>query len=296
MKVVLSIVVFLWSTYNIYAQDSAISNITTPPSDTLIINADTLATIKDTTTDSNSIVQNQPIVKPIVAASEELQLVEQTSNFHNSNLAFFLLLILIAFPAIFKYVYPVQFSSLFAIFKNPMLSVRNLKEHLNQNGQTSALFYLFYSYSVSLFLYFGFFNSANESGNSISGITILTLFAIISLAFIIKYGFLKLTGWVFGIQEKTEGYLFQTLVFNRILSLAVIPFTVFLALGYARWRTAILVIACILIVALLINRYFKSGSIWGHFMKYGKLHFFLYLCASEIIPMAILVKLITNWQ
>lgn len=282
LKALLGIIVFCLGINIMIAQDSAITKMAV---------ADTSLNVSADTT--GSIVPDQTVVTVKNEANEEpLEVIP--FDFKSNNLTFFLLLLLVAFPAVFKFLFPSQFNSLFSMFKNPMLSTRNLKEHINQNSQTSALFYLFYSYSFSLFLYFAFFIPKGASENQISGVIIITLFAILCIAFVLKYGFLKLTGWVFNIEEHTEGYLFQTLVFNRILSLAIIPFTIFLAIGHTSLHKIILILACILIAVLFINRYFKSGGIWRQFLKYGKLHFFLYLCASEILPMAILIKIITT--
>src|SRR5690606_38394497 len=95
------------------------------------------------------------------------------------NLTFILLLILVIFPAVFKYLFPHHFQSLFTMFKNPMLSMRHLKDHIRQNSHSSPIFYIFYGYSVSLFLYYAFFiNTATLPDTNLTGsLAIITLLA-----------------------------------------------------------------------------------------------------------------------
>ena len=50
----------------------------------------------------------------------------------------------------------------------------------------------------------------------------------------------------------------------------------------------------LLSTGLLINRYTRSWQIFGSFFQYSKFHFFTYLCASEVLPLAVLMKILVQ--
>ena len=57
----------------------------------------------------------------------------------------------------------------------------------------------------------------------------------------------------------------------------------------------VVVLVSFFIVGILFCiRYLRSWSVFGAFFRFSKFHFFLYLCASELLPLAVLVKILTR--
>lgn len=72
------------------------------------------------------------------------------------------------------------------------------------------------------------------------------------------------------------------------------PFIVLLAFGNGAWMNSLIIFSFILIALLWLNRYIRSWQIFGSFFQYSKFHFFTYLCASELLPLAVLMKLMVQ--
>jgi hypothetical protein len=67
-----------------------------------------------------------------------------------------------------------------------------------------------------------------------------------------------------------------------------------MAFGSAALAGPAVVVSVIVIALLFINRYIRSWQVFGSFFQYSKFHFFTYLCASEILPLAVLMKLLVR--
>jgi hypothetical protein len=91
-------------------------------------------------------------------------------------------------------------------------------------------------------------------------------------------------------QNVTDNYLFNVFLVNKILAIALLPFTIFLAFPNPIWASYLLMTSVILIAASFIVRYIQSWKVSSASFKLSKFHFFTYLCASEILPLAVLIK------
>ena len=72
----------------------------------------------------------------------------------------------------------------------------------------------------------------------------------------------------------------------------LLPFIVCFAFLDEKWDTPLFIISIILIIVMLLNRYVRSWNIFAQFFMNSRFHFFMYLCAFEILPLAVLIKLV----
>jgi len=79
-----------------------------------------------------------------------------------------------------------------------------------------------------------------------------------------------------------------------MLGILLLPFTIVMAFGTPDIAQLALFISVLLILILFINRYMRSWQVFGSFFQYSKFHFFTYLCASELLPLAVLMKLLVR--
>lgn len=220
--------------------------------------------------------------------------------FHDRSADFLLIILLVSVLGIFRAVNPSYFRNLFRAFRNPSLSTRQLKEQLRQDSPASLLMDLIFSFSLGLYLYYALEHIHDGSAilftplpTYISIILKFTLLFI--LIYVVRFLFLKFTGWVFNISEITDNYTFNVFLINKILGIVIIPFTIILAFGEGQWVQASLFLSFVVIAILFLNRYLRSGVVFGYFIKFSKFHFFMYLCASELLPLAVLMKLVSQW-
>jgi uncharacterized membrane protein len=156
---------------------------------------------------------------------------------------------------------------------------------------------LIFCISLGLYLYYAINHIHNQKALSDYPVivVILALILLLVVVYAVRFMFLKFTGWVFNISEITDNYTFNVFLINKILGIAIIPFTVILAFGTGQWVQASLFLSFVVIAILFLNRYVRSGVVFGYFIKFSKFHFFMYLCASELLPLAVLMKLVNQW-
>lgn len=234
---------------------------------------------------------------PIVAEKTRVDSRVKTHEFKDHSFDFLAMILLISSVGVFRLVNPSYFRNMFRAFRNPTLSTRQLKEQLRQDSPASLTMDLLFCISLGFYLYYAIFSIHNQKIlNSYPVIVIIpSLILLLVVVYLVRFVFLKFTGWVFNISEITDNYTFNVFLINKILGIAIIPFTVILAFGSGQWVQASLFLSFVLIAVLFLNRYLRSGVVFGYFIKFSKFHFFMYLCASELLPLAVLMKLVNQW-
>ena len=115
---------------------------------------------------------------------------------------------------------------------------------------------------------------------------------IVGAIWLSKQVILRLIRWVFPVGKMADRYLFLIDIMNKAIGILLVPLSLLVAFGdatvayYALWAT--------LVVLVLIYAYrsakgliISSGSIASY-----PFHYIMYLCAIEIAPVVILVKLL----
>jgi hypothetical protein len=131
-------------------------------------------------------------------------------------------------------------------------------------------------------------------GNLPTGLLPLVLIAGMAFTYLGKYAVIRFSGWAFRLEGITDFYLFNVFLINKIIAIAILPFIVLLAFGDPVYTQPLTLVSFILIGVLLVNRYIRSWQVFGSFFQYSKFHFFMYLCASELLPLAVLMKLLVR--
>ncbi|KAA5537239.1 DUF4271 domain-containing protein [Taibaiella lutea] len=231
---------------------------------------------------------------PILTAKTVTNAIERPHKTTDRSFDFLIILLLITAIAVFRFSNPTYFKNLFRAFRNQTLSARQLKDQISQNSAAGLAMDLVFCISMALYLYYAIAHL--QHNNFISrysdGIILLAIVLLFSAVYVIRYLFLKFTGWVFNISEITDNYTFNVFLINKIMGILIIPFTIVLAFGQGAWVQAALFLSLVFIVILFLNRYLRSGVVFGYFIKFSKFHFFMYLCASELLPLAVLMKVI----
>jgi len=268
---------------------------------TLIFSVSAYANVATDTLGHQETIQalQQTIVENFIATPEgdsinNIQIKRPTNN---QNFEFFVMLLLIAIPAIFKFVNPVYFNNIFTAFRNPNLSARQLKDQLSQNSLASLVMdsyfcFVFATYTFYIIKY-RFPAYYQQFDNELLLLSICTLgFGVI---YVFKYLFLKTVGWVIKQEDITNSYSFNIFLINKILAITLLPFILVIAFGQGPWVKYVYFASFAVIVIAFIQRYLRSGALFSNLLKYSKFHFFLYLCASELVPFAVFGKAISQY-
>jgi hypothetical protein len=183
------------------------------------------------------------------------------------------------------------FSDMMRIFFQTAFRQKSIRDMLLQNTLASLLFNLFFCFSAGLFLY----QLADYKHWLVGGIwwqNALLCIALIMVVYLVKYLGLQMSGWLFGMKEVAEVYRFMVFLINKVVGILLLPATLVLALGSPVMQPILVVISLVGLAVLYVYRYIIAFPLLRHHTRLSSFHFFLYLCAFEIIPVLLVYKLL----
>lgn len=194
-----------------------------------------------------------------------------------------------------RYTNPKYFQNLFKALRSPMLTSQQLKEQMANAVLVNWLMNIFFAIAAGTYAYLlvGVFSSQRSIG-AYPSMLLPVLIAVIMVIYIVKYFVLKFSGWAFNVQSIMDSYLFNVYLVNKVVAVVLLPFLVFIAFADSVLMSPVTILSFIVLGALLLYRYVRSWQVFGAFFKYSRFHFFMYLCASEILPVAVLTKVLVR--
>ena len=207
---------------------------------------------------------------------------------------FYLLLGLGLLLGIVRAVNAKYFNTLFRVFFNTSLRQSQLTDQLEQAKLLSLFYNSFFCINFGLLLYllvenyFGRFQNIHWVWLQYC---LLTPFII----YLLKYIILIFIGWVSGYKEEVNIYIFITFLINKIMGIFLLPFIFLVAFADNVLAGPSIIVTLVIIIFLFILRYFRSYNLLQHRLKFGKLHFLLFIFALEILPLLILYKAATYY-
>ena len=232
---------------------------------------------------------------PMMASQYIVSDIELPHMYVSKTADFYLLLFLCLMLGLIRFMDTRYFINLWRAFWNPTLSNRQLKEQLQGAGLPNFLMNIFFTFASGAYIYYIVkFFTPNHSGVIPPSLLIIMLIAGTGLIYLAKYAAVRFSGWAFRVEGITEHYLFNVFLINKVLGVTLIPFIIILAFADHQWAQQVVFISFIASGILLLNRYLRSWQVFGSFFQYSKFHFFMYLCASELLPLAVLMKLLVK--
>ncbi len=206
---------------------------------------------------------------------------------------FYLLLVMIILLGAIRYVDVKYFASLWKALANTTMGNSQIRDLLDSSGLQNLLMNLFFTCSAGAYLFY--IIRFYRPGNSVlipSSALIAFLIISIAVLYAVKYVAVKFSGWAFNVESITEQYLFNVFLINKVFAVLLLPFILLLGFGAKAWGQPVIMVSFIMGGILLLARYVRSWQVFGSFLQFSKFHFFLYLCASEILPVSVLIKLL----
>ncbi|MBS1781821.1 MAG: DUF4271 domain-containing protein [Bacteroidetes bacterium] len=215
--------------------------------------------------------------------------------FKDSTAIFYLLNGLVLMLGFIRLSNAKYFQLLWAVFRSQSSSGRSLKEKLQSATVWNLLLNVFFVFSLSAYGYLVIERLMPHRAGSLSPeMVFVLLFVGVSAVYLGKYLVIRFSGWAFRVENVTEHYLFNVFLINKIMGIALLPMIVLLAFAQPNVAQGALLASGLLILFLLVNRYVRSWQVFGSFFQYSRFHFFTYLCASELLPLAVLMKLLVR--
>jgi hypothetical protein len=206
---------------------------------------------------------------------------------------FYALVGILLLLAIIKQSFPKYFSSMFSLMFQASFRQKQTRELLMQEKIPSLLM------NILFIVIGGLFISIIAITNRWTDISFweLALYSItlLALLYIFKYMVIQITGWIFNVREQASTYSFIVFIINKIIGLALLPLLLLIAFSAGElWDVAVTIAGCV-VVLLLLFRYIVSLTIIRSTLTIHPLHFFIYLCAVELMPMLVIYKVLFSY-
>jgi hypothetical protein len=124
---------------------------------------------------------------------------------------------------------------------------------------------------------------------------ILYCASILAIVYFIKFLFIQFSGWVFNNTAAAKTYIFVVFLSNKIVGILLIPFLLVLSFSGEAIVQVALTISVFLLGAMLLYRYIVSMATFKQELSVNGVHFFIYLCTVEILPLLLIYKAAFNY-
>lgn len=210
----------------------------------------------------------------------------------NKDTLFYLLVGAVLFLAFIKTAFPKFFSNIFKLFSQPSFRQKQTREQISQDSLPSLLMNLYFIVIAGIFISVV---ASQKNWVSISFWWVL-LYSTVILAMIYlgKFLFLRFTGWVFNAQEAAETYAFIVFLINKMLGVILVPALLLIAFSYGAINSVVLTITVCIVGLLMVYRYAVSLGAVRKSLQVNAFHFFIYLCAVEVVPLLLIYKVLFN--
>ena len=226
-------------------------------------------------------------------ANEVLYKIEQKFSLPDKDILFYAVIALIFLYSFLIQIAPQYIAKLFSQFSQSSLRMMQNREQLLQNSLASFIMNIGFVVSFSLMTTLVIFNAHLLPINFWEGFFYMCLFFL--GLYIGKYICLTIAGYIFNTIELVQTYIFVVFMINKVLGILLIPFIGILAFAKPSLHPFAIAGAGLLMVLLILYRYLFSLTSVRNKLHVSSFHFFLYLCAFEVIPLLILYKLIVQY-
>ncbi|MGZ3937704.1 MAG: DUF4271 domain-containing protein [Flavisolibacter sp.] len=207
---------------------------------------------------------------------------------------FYSIIALLIFFALIKNGFGRYVADLFKTYFRMGINQKQAKEQLLQHPLPSVLLNVFFVLSIGMFvaLLLQYFKLGLDFN-----FWWLYLYCSLGLIaiYLMKYVSLKFLGWIFQVSESTDAYIFIVFATNKIIGIALLPFLVMLAFTYGVVNEAAMSLSIMVVVGLLVYRFFLSYVSIRRQIRVGFLHFLLYLIAFEVVPLLLINKVLFSF-
>ncbi len=241
---------------------------------------------------SKSIGQNTPS-KEIASTGETNEPVVAGGDNFNSFLLFVMLLVFLIFSVV-AIVFKDLLKKVFDAFSNERLLNLLHGEKTVIRIPLFIIFIFIYALNAGVFVFLSIVNLLGVGDWKYFSLLVASIF-MVTFPFAVKYVLLKVIGWIFSIQKEVNSYLFTIYIFFIAIGVVLFPINIIIAYGAESLKTFLIYFTFIALFLVLIFRLIRGLFIGMRFMSFHIFHFLLYLCAVEIVPALILIKVFTKY-
>ena len=204
---------------------------------------------------------------------------------------FYYIVSLVLFFALMRLFFYKYVSTMFTLFFRATLRQQQLREQLLQAPLPALLMNIFFVVSMATYCTLVAVHFKMPFADNFWTTLIYAIILIASIYFI-KFIFLNIVGWIFGISNVTDTYIFIVFLINKMLGIFLLPVIALLAFPSSTLLPVMLTVSYILVGGMLFYRFIISYRPVRSEIKVNRFHFFLYLCAFEIAPLILIYKVL----
>lgn len=209
-------------------------------------------------------------------------------NAKNKTSVFFISIFLLYVFAGIRHIFSHQFEGSFNILKN--FNQRSAQTEINDVSMLS--FYALYLLSLGYILYRISFDFYHLFQKTIPILAIVYSIGIVLFLFIIKYIFFKIFAWTFNLTTTLKQYFLNVALVYKLSAIVLFPLSILLIISTNKASIFLLKIAIFVFVIGILIRTIRNAGLIKYQLSKNFLHFILYLCTFEIIPLLLLFKYI----
>lgn len=207
-----------------------------------------------------------------------------------NDLLFYSLLALVCMLGLIRQVFPKYFQNMFKLLFQASFRQKQTRDQLMQDKPAAIITNILFILVAGLFIavtagYYSWFSIPFWR---------LSLYCVTILALVYgtKYLVISFAGWVFNAREAAGSYSFIVFMINKISGIALLPMLVVLSFSEGMVRDVVLTVAAGIMIALLALRYIISLQTVKGNMQLNAFHFFIYICAIELMPVLVIYKVL----
>lgn len=227
-------------------------------------------------------------------SSNPLLITSNRKEFRGKEILFYTILLVLLFFAFIRFSFPKYVGDLFRVAFRTTLKQRQMGEQLVQTPVPSLLLNFFFLIAASLYISF-VLQHYQLSQDYDFWLLWFYCFVALAVIYVIKYLSLKFFGWLFNISATTDGYIFIVFMINKIIGVFLLPFLVLLAFTDNTIYEVAFAISYLGVFGLLAYRFILSYGLARKQIRVNPFHFFLYLCAFEIVPLLLIYEALLLW-
>ena len=228
--------------------------------------------------------------------SHELKPVHESPQRLKDSTPDWLFLVLLMILSVITYLrvfYRRNFFQIIAACFNNNLTNQIVRDENLLMQRASVMLNITFSITAAAFIYLVSIHydwSLNGMGTGFIRFIFLAL--IVSAAFTFKFLVLRFCAYLFGLGREMSTYIFNIFIINNLLGLALIPFVAVILFAAIPDTSIPIITALCLIGVAYLYRIGRGILIAVRYSGFSPVYLFLYLCALEIAPLLVLMKLV----
>jgi hypothetical protein len=224
----------------------------------------------------------------LISPEHGMVIVQKLANFHPTWFFLYLFVLLGLFAWIRIY-YGNILSQTVQASTNFQVAAKMFKDKSLLQNQLDNILYAFYFLSLAYFLFFLEERMEMVPYNLHGVLLYLFNLAILSGIFLVRVVLVNLLGTLFNQRSLFREYLYHTFIFNKLLGVSILTLLLFVVYTGAILQDIFFWASLVTILVVMIMRIIR-GLIFSFKKDISIFYMFCYLCALEIVPLALLYR------